>query len=327
MLLTLRQLNYFVAVVDAANMSGAARLLNVAPTALSLQVKAMEEALGVRLLDRHSRGVRPTESGSTLYERALAILALVEETERAIRPSRPFEGQVLRLGMPPAVARTIGVDAVLGAATRFGGLSMQVTEAWSADLMDKLRSGGLHFVIGYGVEAAEGIEAVQFLEERFLLVGTPERVGLGGPVTLDSALDSELIFYGDRAVAWATVAEAATQSGRDPPQKREVEAIDIWRSMLCRGVALAITPFGAVAEECQRGELAVREIHRPRLLRRLGLAGQSEMFATARKIGLVGFLANLTVEAHLALGAYYRTIGSIPNGATDGGPAAETEAV
>ncbi|MDH3263216.1 MAG: LysR family transcriptional regulator, partial [Paracoccaceae bacterium] len=280
-------------------------------------------ALGVRLLDRHSRGVRPTETGLELYERAQAVLALVEETERAIRPDTPGAGRVLRLGMPPAVARTIGVEAVLGAAAGFGEIALQVSEGWSADLIEKLRAGKLDFVVGYGVEASDGIEAIQLLEERFVLAGTPELIGPGRRIALNRALDLELIFYGDRSVAWRAVAEAAALAGRRPVQKRDVEAIDIWRTMLCRGVAAAIAPYGAIAEECRRGELAARVVYRPPLIRRLGLAGRSDAFAIGRTVGLVGFLADLIVSAHVALGPYYRVLAGAPKHGWDrgaGGP-------
>lgn len=325
MRLTLRQLHYFVAVVDAANMSRAARLLHVAPTALSLQVKAMEESLGVRLLERHSRGVRPTEMGGLLYERARTILGMVEDTEREIRPGVPDAFREVRLGMPPAVARTIGVDVVLGAASGFDGLALHVKEGWSADLMEKLRADELDFVVGYGLEGSEGVEAIEILEERFVLAGTPGLIGTGRRIALSGALDFELVFYSDRGIAWLTVTEAAAMTGRSALQIRDVQAIDVWRSMLCRGVSAAITPFGAVAEECRRGELVVRQIDRPHLTRRLGLAGRSDRFAIGQRLGFVDFLADLVVRAHVELGPYYRILRGKPKDAAADGLGAELQ--
>jgi LysR family nitrogen assimilation transcriptional regulator len=72
--MNLRQLKYFLSVVDTGNMTRAAEHLNVAQTALGMQIKQLEESLGVTLLVRHSRGVEPTKAGSLLRERALEIL-------------------------------------------------------------------------------------------------------------------------------------------------------------------------------------------------------------------------------------------------------------
>ena len=59
-----RQLNYFVRVIDAGNMTRAAEQLNVAQPALGMQIKQLEEELGVALLVRHSRGIRANGCGS-----------------------------------------------------------------------------------------------------------------------------------------------------------------------------------------------------------------------------------------------------------------------
>ena len=69
--MNLRQLRYFVSVVEAGNMTRAAEQLHVAQTALGMQIRQIEEDLGVALLVRHSRGVEPTKAGSLLHARAL----------------------------------------------------------------------------------------------------------------------------------------------------------------------------------------------------------------------------------------------------------------
>ena len=70
--MNLRQLKYFIGVVEAGNMTRAAERLHVAQTALGMQIRQIEEELGVPLLVRHSRGVEPTKAGKLLHARALA---------------------------------------------------------------------------------------------------------------------------------------------------------------------------------------------------------------------------------------------------------------
>src|SRR5918996_1541569 len=79
MLMDTRQLAAFCAVVERRSFSLAAERLGVTQPAVSLQVKALEERLGQRLLDRSGRRVEPTEAGRRLYRSARRMLQLEEQ--------------------------------------------------------------------------------------------------------------------------------------------------------------------------------------------------------------------------------------------------------
>ena len=74
----LRQLKYFVRIVELGSFSQAAKDLYVAQPALSAQINNLESDLGVRLLSRSVRGVTPTEAGQSLYVHAQAVLRQIE---------------------------------------------------------------------------------------------------------------------------------------------------------------------------------------------------------------------------------------------------------
>src|SRR2546421_7542558 len=74
-----RQLAAFCAVVERRSFSQAAARLGVTQPAVSLQIRALEERLGQRLLDRSGRRVEPTEAGMLLYRGAQKLLALEEQ--------------------------------------------------------------------------------------------------------------------------------------------------------------------------------------------------------------------------------------------------------
>ncbi len=95
----------FVRVVDAGSFSGAARMLRVGQPAVSKAVAALEERLGVRLLVRSTRRLKPTDAGQAFYERALRALSETEEAEAAARGlGRGLEGR-LRVCAPVTFAR------------------------------------------------------------------------------------------------------------------------------------------------------------------------------------------------------------------------------
>ncbi|HTI88742.1 MAG TPA: LysR family transcriptional regulator, partial [Alphaproteobacteria bacterium] len=76
--MTLRQLHYFLRILELKSFSKAAANLHIAQPALGLQIRKLEDELGVPLLNRHSRGVTPTEAGLILREHAQTVLRQVE---------------------------------------------------------------------------------------------------------------------------------------------------------------------------------------------------------------------------------------------------------
>lgn len=82
---SLQELRTFVQVVDAQGFTGAAAVLGTTTNAVSRLVARLEARLGVRLLTRTTRRVATTEEGRRLYERAIEMLKLADETERSVR--------------------------------------------------------------------------------------------------------------------------------------------------------------------------------------------------------------------------------------------------
>jgi DNA-binding transcriptional LysR family regulator len=87
----------FVEVVDASSFAGAARRLSMSPAMVSTHIQALEQRLGVRLLNRTTRRVSVTEVGQDYYERTLRILADMKEAERAAGDLQTAPRGVLRV--------------------------------------------------------------------------------------------------------------------------------------------------------------------------------------------------------------------------------------
>src|ERR1700679_3749681 len=102
-----RQLRYFVKIVEAGSFSRAAATIHVAQPALSQQIAELEERLGLSLLLRSARGVRPTAAGELLYREASTILRLMEKLPGIVRSeSGQIEGTV-SVGMSSTLAATL----------------------------------------------------------------------------------------------------------------------------------------------------------------------------------------------------------------------------
>src|SRR5690606_28030872 len=99
----LRQLKYFMATVEEGQISRAARRLHMAQPPLSLQLKTLEEELGVQLIERTNKRLRLTEAGHALYQRAEQIVGLVDNTTKEIREFDQGLRGTLGIGSPPGI--------------------------------------------------------------------------------------------------------------------------------------------------------------------------------------------------------------------------------
>lgn len=101
---TIRQLNYFVAVAEHGSVSAAAQSLSISQSAVTEAVKDLEADLGVKLFDRHSRGLRITHRGNQFLRHATTILAEVSGARRAFDDEGQSAQGKLHLGLTSLVA-------------------------------------------------------------------------------------------------------------------------------------------------------------------------------------------------------------------------------
>jgi DNA-binding transcriptional LysR family regulator len=95
----------FVRVVERASLSAAGRELRLSPAVVSSRITKLEARLGVRLLNRTTRTVNPTEEGRLYYEHCLRILAEISEVERKLAEKKESPSGVLRISAPTVMGR------------------------------------------------------------------------------------------------------------------------------------------------------------------------------------------------------------------------------
>jgi len=96
----LNAFSIFVRVVETGGFSAAARDLSISKSAVSKQIARLEDRLGVRLLNRTTRKLSPTEAGIAFYERAATIVGSIEEAERAVTALHATPQGTLRINAP-----------------------------------------------------------------------------------------------------------------------------------------------------------------------------------------------------------------------------------
>ncbi|HEU0175338.1 MAG TPA: LysR family transcriptional regulator [Blastocatellia bacterium] len=103
----LANMTTFVRVVECSGFSAAARRLHISPAMVTQHVHALEERLGVRLLNRTTRRISLTEVGKSYYERCLDILAEIEEADQIATALQTSPRGTLQVNVSPLIARSI----------------------------------------------------------------------------------------------------------------------------------------------------------------------------------------------------------------------------
>jgi len=139
--MNLRDLRYLVAVADQGHFGRAAAACFVSQPTLSMQVRKLEEELGVTLIERLTRGIRLTPVGEQIVQRARSVLLEVADMQRVALDARdPYAGE-LRLGVIPTVAPFL-LPRVLPAIRRaLPKLGIELAEAQTAVLLAGLEGG------------------------------------------------------------------------------------------------------------------------------------------------------------------------------------------
>lgn len=266
-----RQLRSFVKVVETGSMTRAAAELYLAQPALGMQVRQLEEDLGVVLLRRHSRGVEPTEAGRVLYHRARDLLSQVEAVRREVSSISSDAGESIRLGMSPSLIRSCGADIAVQARETLPQVLLSLAEEMSHVLADRLLRDELDVVLAYGVPEHAAIRREALRHEDLVLVTLPEEGGQG-PVTLAQALEYRLAIPERHDVVREVVTQTAREMGLEAHIVYEVRSVPAIRALVLRGAAASILPMASVAEDVRAARLQARPVVEPALRRTLYLA-------------------------------------------------------
>lgn len=141
--ISVRQLQYFLALVKAGSFSGAAEVVGVTQSTLSAAIQGLEAELGAVLIDRGGRRIQLLPAGEDLVARACDIVALVGELpEHARLAERPLTTR-LRMGVIPSIAPFMLPKILPATSLAFPDLDFSVREGLTRPLLDAVRSGAL----------------------------------------------------------------------------------------------------------------------------------------------------------------------------------------
>jgi DNA-binding transcriptional LysR family regulator len=164
---TLRQLQYFVAVVDHGSVTAAAQASSISQAAASMAVSQLERAVGVDLLIRtRSKKVAPTPAGRELAARARRILGMVGEIDDAVAGGFDEMRGNLRVGCSSTLSPRILPRLVGHFHRNFPAVEVTFREGAAAQLQEEVRNGRLDLAFVYALQSEEDLERVEVAKVR-----------------------------------------------------------------------------------------------------------------------------------------------------------------
>jgi len=166
----MRQLRYYVQIVESGSLSKAARQLFIAQPALSQQMARLEGEVGKPLLIRSTKGVMPTENGEALYHHAKYMLRQLEEAVYVARQDYSNVKGRVTLGLAPTTVAVLGLPLLKHLRERHPGIVLSIVSLHSGYLEGVAQAGQLDVAVIFRPNAASEMRFEPLLEEELFLI-------------------------------------------------------------------------------------------------------------------------------------------------------------
>lgn len=143
----LLHLRHFIAVYEEGSFSAGAKRVGATQSGLSMHIRWLEDRYGVKLLERSSTGVVPTEAGKRFYEVALKTLRSAVQAENTLRELSGSVTGHIRIGLMPTFTRAVLSPTLIRYAETFPNVQVSITEAYSGQLSRQVVDGELDFAV------------------------------------------------------------------------------------------------------------------------------------------------------------------------------------
>ncbi|ESZ05873.1 LysR family transcriptional regulator [Mesorhizobium sp. L48C026A00] len=284
----IRQLRYFVGVVEAGSFTKAASLLHVAQSALSLHVRQLEEGFGTQLLVRDRTGISVTASGSKLLERARTILREIRLTEMELTNTMASPSGEVTIGIPSGAARVLSGPLLESARNELPRISLKMIEGMTGPLEEWMAAGRFNLAVLY--RTAESARRMTVLaREEFCLVVPPGEPPFEDEIPLVDLHAFPLAVPMRNNNVRRSVADVVAQHGCVLDVRFEVDSLSTIISMVMEGKAYSILAPSAIQREASQGQVRTVKIIDPVITRSVVLAvnpkdEQSPAVSAVRKL-------------------------------------------
>lgn len=262
----LRQLRYFVRIIETSSMGSAAQDLDIGVSALSQQMSRLENELAIRLLQRTSRGVTPTNAGLAFYSQAQLALRHADDAILAAREAR-LSGHV-SVGMAPSTASILGIPFIHAMQENYADVRLHVVESLSGNLERMINTRQIDLAIVFQKDKILRWSARPILEEQLFLIGSHALLAAlpDNPITPEQLAGIPLIMPSQGHGLRGRLDAVCQEHALNVEIVAEIDGLALLMRAVRDGLGATLQP-GAAISHLDNDALRVIGVHNPVLSR------------------------------------------------------------
>lgn len=261
----------FRAVVEAGSFTAAALRLHVSQSAISRQLKLLEEELGTLLLERTGRGVNLTPEGHILLTTANRIWRDMQEVVAQIADTQKLQRGIISLGGGMTVCLHVLPKLLKKFHALYRNIDLHITTGTAVELLRRLREHEIDLLLLTLPIVGDDLEILPVLKEEMVVV-TAKNHELTRTRTIEphAVAHEPLILFESGSNTRRVVDELFLERKIDVNVVMETENVEIIKAMVANGLGVTILPYGAIAPDVRSGRFAWARMRGARLYRETG---------------------------------------------------------
>lgn len=259
--MNMQHLDTFCTVLNEKSMTAAAQKLFLTQPAVSLQIRNLEESLGVELLVRGVRSIKPTPQGSRLYDYAKKILNLVEQSKIAIQSMDEDVSGPIRVG----TINSIGLHLVGPVFSLFlqnnNSVRLNLRYGEGSSIINRLEKGQVELAIlpdakkEFGRDPKDCLSDV-IINDEMVLVAANSDPAIPNEITLDQFADRPVVLLSDEYPGFEkTLGREMRKGGRVLKPVFETANVGTLKRMVEAGLGWGFLPAHSIKKQIQTGRL------------------------------------------------------------------------
>ncbi|QUH03665.1 LysR family transcriptional regulator [Saccharopolyspora erythraea] len=271
----IKQLKALVTVAEAGSVTRAAELLHLVQPAVTRQIRTLEQELGVVLFERTRQGMRPTEAGAVMVDRARRALTELERARAEVQPTPGVVTGVVTVGLLESTTDLLAEPLVSAIARDQPGIELRLMTAYSGYLQQWLDDGDLDLTLLYNLASGPSLNAHRLARERLWAVAPrDEALRAESPVAFGEVAAHPLVMPAAGHALRALIDSAAARAGAELNAVVQTNSMRVQKQLVLAGHGWTILPGVGIAEDVARGSLSAAPLCEPDVWRSIVLGTQ-----------------------------------------------------